>query len=207
MKHLLDEYNDITKNNRLKDYVVIGMILLMGVMIVSYTIFVYKTKSLLETNRPILDADGTPRKMSFISARQAEEIEAKNQILYFISNFYDFDKWNVEDHINNALWIGDKSVKELYLRFQKKGWYSDIIRLGIRQEAIVNHKDIQIDLSREPYFCRVPIQINMREEMQCEKFQVTIEFYLKRVSETFATNPHGFVLENLTQSDFKEIKE
>ena len=207
MNGILNEYNNIVKNDRRKNTIIIGLLLLMFFMTLIYAVFIFKTKMFLESNRVILDSDGSLRKYSFIDVRSANEIEAKNHILYFVNSFYDFDRWNVEDHINKALWISDNSVKELYKDFTKKGWYNEIIRQGIKQEALVDNEKIQIDLSQEPYHCLLPVKINLRSGMNCESYLVTIEFYLKRVSQSFPTNPHGFMVTNFTQTEFELIKE
>lgn len=206
MDKILKEYNNIVRNDRRKNIIVIGLLLLMGLMIISYSAFIFKAKIFVESHRIILDSDGTPRKYHFIDAKTAEEVEAKNHILYFINNFYDFDRWNVESHINNALWISDNSVKELYKSFASKGWYSEIIRQGIKQEAVVDNTQIQIELTKEPYHCQLPVKINLRSGSKCESYKIIIDFYLERVSESFPTNPHGFMITNFSQTEFELIK-
>lgn len=201
---ILNDFNNIEKNISRNNYTVIGLIVLMCLMIVCFTVYVFKTATYFSNSQIVLESTGEIRKIHRVSPMEALEIEAKDHMARLYGTLYTFDQFNLDKQINAGLWLGDESLRKLYERYKNDGWYNNIIQYNIVQTAEVG--DIRIDLSVYPYKVYISGVILLRQADKVEKFSLNGSCVLETASRDFPKNPHGLFIRNWIEEPLKKIE-
>ena len=200
---ILEGYNNIEKNLRRNNFTVLGLIALVGIMIICFSVYVYKTATYFSNNQFVLD-NGEVRKISLVSANEAREIEAKDHIARFYASFYTYDQFNLDAQLNTGFWLGDESLRHLYDRYKTDGWYSNIIQYNINQVA--EPEEIHVDMTSYPYKVTVKGVVNLRQGDKVEKYSLCGSCILENVARNFPKNPHGLFIRNWQEEPMKKIE-
>jgi hypothetical protein len=202
---ILKHFNDIEKNIRRNNTVVRGLILLMIVMVIFFSIALVRISIYYSDNRIILETDGQARKVDKrVSDREALKIECQHHIAMFYGTFYTLNQFDFDKQIEASYWLGDESIRAVYKKYKSLGWYDKIIQDNIEMSAEITHADV--DLTKYPYPVTVQGILIFRKGFNEEKFQLNGTCLLEKTSRKFPENPHGLFILNWTPSllDFKK---
>lgn len=137
--------------------------------------------------------------------RQNRPAEAREHVRRFHELFFSLSpqKDAIEHNIRRALLLADKSAYHYYVDFAEKGYYNRLISGNINQVLQVD--SVVCDFSGYPYTARTYArQLIIRESNVTERSLVTD----CRLQNTVRSdeNPNGFIIENFTILENKDIR-
>ena len=135
---------------------------------------------------------------------QNRPAEAREHVRRFHELFFSLspDKSAIEHNINRALILSDKSAYNYYSDYSEKGYYNRIISGNINQVCQVD--SVVCDFNNYPYVARTYArQMIIRESNVTERSLVTVCRLTN--SSRSDDNPNGFIIENFTVIENKDI--
>lgn len=135
---------------------------------------------------------------------QNRPAEAREHVRRFHELFFTLspDKSAIEHNINRALLLADKSAYNYYSDFVEKGYYTRIIAGNINQVLQVD--SIRCDFNNYPYQVRTfARELIIRQSNVTERSLITSCRLVN--SNRSDDNPNGFIIENLTILENKDI--
>lgn len=192
---IMEEFNNIEKNIRRNNIFVMAMTLLVGVIIISYAIFVYQTAKYFRNQGIGIElASGSVMTLKSLPMAEQKLIEIKSHMRQFYSSFYSFDQYNMEQQLNAGLWLGGESLRKLYDSYKNDDWYNNIIQYNIFQSATIH--EYMVDADKYPYQVKVKGILTLRKEKEIQRFQLNGSCTLENVTRDFPKNPHGLFIRN-----------
>ena len=156
----------------------------------------------------VLDSKGEVIPLSWIDRNENIHIEIQNHLDHFLRYFYEYDgmsyKRRIEEH---ALWLGDKSVEDLYIKRTNDNWYDKVKQFQITQTLFFNPEDIQVAGNKEPYRFRVDATLVIKQGLDKKAYQFTATGNIALVDRNYPLNPHGLLITNFIEKSKEEIKE
>ena len=132
-------------------------------------------------------------------------VEAKDHVATFHRYFFtlDPDDKAIEENITRALYLADRSARDVYGSLKENNYYTGIISGNISQKLTVD--SVWVDTGKEPYRFRCWARQHItRPSTQTTRSLVT-EGYLRTVSRS-DNNPHGFLIEKWRTLENKDLK-
>ena len=136
---------------------------------------------------------------------QNRPVEAREHVKRFHELFFTLapDKQAIEDNINRALQLSDKSAFNYYIDFSEKGFYNRVISGNINQRVAVD--SMSCDFDTYPYRVKTfAKQIIIRESNITERTLTTTCTLLNTVRSD--NNPHGFMMEKFEIIENKDLQ-
>jgi conjugative transposon TraK protein len=132
-------------------------------------------------------------------------VEARDHIGMFHRYFFslDPDEKVINANINKALYLADGSAKKQYDNLKESGFYRSIISGNISQEIEID--TISLNTRDYPYFFRLVAREKLIRTTSITTRSLVTEGYLRSV-ERSDNNAHGFLIENWTILENKDLK-
>lgn len=133
---------------------------------------------------------------AFASSRDAVvEVEAKSHLRQFHHLLFTLspDERLIESQLEEALYLGDKSVKFHLDNLRETGYFKKLLAANVSQRVFVD--SIALDDTLTDY----PFRVYARQEIirsSSVLFRSLITAGNLRLIQRSATNPHGFLIEN-----------
>lgn len=136
---------------------------------------------------------------------QNRPIEAKAQVSFFHELFFTLspDKGAIENNINRALTISDKTAYDYYKDLAEQGYYNRVITGGINQYVQID--SVVADFDIYPYIVSTYArQLIVRASNITERSLITRCRLLNSIRSD--DNPHGFFIEQFEVLENKDIQ-
>ena len=201
-KPKLDIYRTLIVNRM----VVWGLVV---AFIVSSAIFAYALNNLYTKQLNtvlVLDTDGEVIPMKWLQRDENIKVEIKDHLEKFHTYFYQYDAFNVEKSLEKALWFGDNSIEQLYIKRKNDGWYTKVLNYGIKQTIEILPEDIEIEGNNEPYSFRVKAVLSITQDDQNIRYSFETTGLIIFVSRNYPLNPHGLLITRFAELNRSEIK-
>jgi conjugative transposon TraK protein len=132
-------------------------------------------------------------------------VEARDHIGMFHHYFFslDPDEKVINANINRALYLADGSAKKQYDNLKESGFYRSIISGNISQEIEID--SISLNTRDYPYFFHLVAREKLIRATSVTTRSLVTEGYLRSV-ERSDNNAHGFLIENWTILENKDLK-
>ncbi len=134
------------------------------------------------------------------------KVEISSHLERFFDYFYHYDAFNVDKQLSKALWLGDKSVQQIYIKRKNDNYYSQISTYGISQSVEILPENIQIVGNKEPYAFRVRAIINITQDELTTKYSFEATGLIVLVNRNFPLNPHGMLITKYAETNKEKIK-
>jgi hypothetical protein len=154
----------------------------------------------------VLDTDGEVIPMKWMQRDENIKVEIKDHLEKFHTYFYQYDAFNVEKSLEKALWFGDNSVEQLYIKRKNDGWYSRVSSYGIKQTIEILPENIEIEGNSEPYSFRVKATLSITQDEQTVRYSFETTGLIIFVSRNYPLNPHGLLITRFAENNRIEIK-
>jgi len=197
---------DIYKTLIVNRMVVWGLVV---AFIVSSAIFAYALNDLYTKQLNtvlVLDTDGEVIPMKWLQRDENIKVEIKDHLEKFHTYFYQYDAFNVEKSLEKALWFGDNSIEQLYIKRKNDGWYTKVLNYGIKQTIEILPEDIEIEGNNEPYSFRVKAVLSITQDDQTIRYSFETTGLIIFVSRNYPLNPHGLLITRFAENNRVEIK-
>jgi len=109
----------------------------------------------------------------------------------------------IQSNITKALYMADRSAKQLYDNLKENNYYSNIISGNISQQIVVD--SILININQYPYYFKCIAEQKIIRPTSIVIRNLVTEGYLRNVSRS-DNNPHGFLIEKWKTLENKDIK-
>jgi hypothetical protein len=154
----------------------------------------------------VLDTDGEVIPMKWMQRDENIKVEIKDHLEKFHTYFYLYDAFNVEKSLEKALWFGDNSIEQLYIKRKNDGWYSRVSSYGIKQTIEILPENIEIQGNSEPYSFRVKATLSITQDDQTVRYSFETTGLIIFVSRNYPLNPHGLLITRFAENNRIEIK-
>jgi hypothetical protein len=196
MENILKQFVNIEKNIRRNNMAIIGLVVVMITMVITFGVTTFKTNTYFAAHRLVLEGDGLVRRASMMAEKDALIIEIKDFMNSFYHTFYTFDEYTIDSCLNLGFYKGDESLRTLYIQYKNEGWYNTILQENLSQSAHLNPDGFKIDVSAYPYKLSVTGVMILRRNKEVKRFALNGSCYLEQVTRNFPKNPHGFYIRN-----------
>lgn len=121
-------------------------------------------------------------------------VEARDHVKTFHHDFFSLDPDDkvIQQTIGRALYLGDRSAKQMYDNLRENGYYTTIISGNISQE--IADDSITIDINQYPYYFRYYGKQKIIRPSTIVTRNIVTEGWLRHVARS-DNNPHGFLIE------------
>lgn len=136
---------------------------------------------------------------------QNRPVEARQHVKRFHELFFTLapDKAAIEENVQRSLLLADRSAESYYRNLQEKGYYNRIIAGNISQTVSID--SMQCSFDGYPYTVNTfATQRIIRESTVTERSLISTCHL--RNSLRSDNNPHGFLIENFTILENKDIR-
>jgi hypothetical protein len=177
--------------------------------IVSSAIFAFSINDLYSRQLNtvlVLDTDGEVIPMKWMQRDENIKVEIKDHLEKFHTYFYQYDAFNVEKSLEKALWFGDNSIEQLYIKRKNDGWYTRVSSYGIKQAIEILPENIEIEGNNEPYSFRVKASLSITQDDQTVRYSFETTGLIIFVSRNYPLNPHGLLITRFAENNRNEIK-
>lgn len=132
-------------------------------------------------------------------------VEAKDHIATFHRYFFSLDPDDkvIQSNIARALYLADRSAKDVYQSLKENNYYNSIIYGNISQKITVD--SIWVETAAAPYYFRCWAQIQITRPSTVTTRSLVTEGYLRTVARS-DNNPHGFLVEKWRTLENKDLK-
>ena len=153
----------------------------------------------------VLDSNGEVIPMKWMQRDENIKVEIKDHLEKFHTYFYQYDAFNVEKSLEKALWFGDNSIEQLYIKRKNDGWYSRVSSYGINQTIEILPENIEIQGNNEPYSFRVKAILSIAQDDQTIRYSFETTGLIIFVSRNYPLNPHGLLITRFAENNRIEI--
>ena len=177
--------------------------------IVSSAIFAFSINNLYSRQLNtvlVLDTDGEVIPMKWMQRDENIKVEIKDHLEKFHTYFYQYDAFDVEKSLEKALWFGDNSIEQLYIKRKNDGWYTRVSSYGINQTIEILPENIEIEGNNEPYSFRVKANLSITQDDQTVRYSFETTGLIIFVSRNYPLNPHGLLITRFAEINRNEIK-
>jgi hypothetical protein len=177
--------------------------------IVSSAIFAFSINDLYSRQLNtvlVLDTDGEVIPMKWMQRDENIKVEIKDHLEKFHTYFYQYDAFDVERSLEKALWFGDNSIEQLYIKRKNDGWYTRVSSYGIKQTIEILPENIVIEGNNEPYSFRVKAILSITQDEQTVRYSFETTGLIIFVSRNYPLNPHGLLITRFAEINRNEIK-
>ena len=154
----------------------------------------------------VLDSNGEVIPMKWMQRDENIKVEIKDHLEKFHTYFYQYDAFNVDKSLEKALWFGDNSVEQLYIKRKNDGWYTKVSNYGINQTIEILPENIEIQGNSEPYSFRVKAILSITQDEQTVRYSFETTGLIIFVSRNYPLNPHGLLITRFAELNRSEIK-
>jgi hypothetical protein len=154
----------------------------------------------------VLDSNGEVIPMKWMQRDDNIKVEIKDHLEKFHTYFYQYDAFNVEKSLEKALWFGDNSIEQLYIKRKNDGWYTKVSSYGIEQTIEILPENIEIQGNSEPYSFRVKAGLSITQDDQTVRYSFETTGLIIFVSRNYPLNPHGLLITRFAENNRIEIK-
>jgi conjugative transposon TraK protein len=146
----------------------------------------------------VLEAFATDRDANF-PAEAKDHISSFHRLLFSL----DPDEKTIADNAAQALYLADRSGKQLYDNLRESGYLYGIVSGNISQRVEID--SIRLDLDRQPYHFRCYARAKITRPSTITIRSLLTEGWLRRISRS-DHNSHGLLIENFSILDNHDLE-
>lgn len=198
----IDIYRSLKTNN----LVVWGVLVLFFLSIIVNGTVLMKIYKMQMNNVLTFDKDGDVIPLSWVDRNENIHVEIKNHLEMFHRYFYQYDAYDYEERITkHALWLGDKSVEDLYILRKNEQWFDKVRQFQIKQQLFIDPNDITVEGDREPYRFRVKATLIIEQGGNKNYYHFETTGSILLVGRNYPLNPHGCLISNFNEAVREQI--
>ncbi|UTG66822.1 hypothetical protein J2O02_18320 (plasmid) [Elizabethkingia anophelis] len=198
MKSNLGEnlYTALKKNNSTTKIVTICSSLV-TIAALAFSFMVYKESS---SNIFGVTNKGDLIPLSKIEGKEAEIIQAKANISYFVENYYSLNAYNMKTKREKVYWLVGKQPTEIIKDRATKGYFDNFLTVqGLQQNARILEQTLNVS-STYPYHASFVVRIERTNSGVTEYYNNTVNMVMEKVNRNYPYNPFGFLITQFSES-------
>ncbi len=135
---------------------------------------------------------------------EGKRIQAKADIEYFVSQYYDLDSYSMKRKRERVYWlVGEQPTKVIKDR-ASKGYFDLFMTMqGLKQSAYILQNTLLLS-NQPPYNASFVVRITRVNGDQEEYYNAKVNMTLVETNRNYPYNPYGFLITNFTE-DLEKI--
>lgn len=208
MKKFIENLKNVSDANKILKQAII--ILLIGTIILNISLFIYCFSVISKSKQEIyvLTKDGKSISAELMNISEKRDIEAIAMSKMFIYLFFELDKWNYEQKINESFKLGGKCIVELYSKFKNDEWFKKLTQYNIIQTVTI--EKVYNNTQSSPYSVTCEFKVKIITELTQDPTYYSINMILS-INESIGSqsrteaNPYALMINNIEITKFAEI--
>ena len=194
-----DFYSTLKKNNTAVWAITfVALVCSLGSMFFAWNVYNQSSNKIFA-----IDGKGELVPLKMIDRNNDNLIEAKANIEYFVSLYYNLDAYSMKRNRERVLWLTGKEPTKIIKDRASKGYFDSFLTIaGLTQKAEVLQHTLQIN-NTDPYTCNFTVRIQRINGGVSEFYNANVSMKMERVNRNYPYNPYGLLItqfsENLTK--------
>lgn len=191
-----DFYTALKKNNTAVWAIcLVAIVCSVGSMFFAWSVYNQSTNKLFA-----IDGKGELVPLKMIDKNNDHLIEAKANIEFFVSLYYNLDAYNMKRNRERVLWLTGKQPTQIIKDRASKGYFDSFLTLaGLTQKAEVLQHTLQIN-NTDPYNCKFRVRIQRINGGVSEFYNADVSLKMERVNRHYPYNPYGLLITQFSES-------
>lgn len=189
-------YNALKKNNT-ATWVVgqVASVCIIGAFWFSISVYRDSTNNIFAINEK-----GELVPLKKIEIQQANLIQAKANLEYFVENYYNLDAYSMKRKREKVLWlVGDQPTKIVKDR-ARKAYFDDFLTIaGLIQRAEILQHTLKIT-KEAPYEAEFIVRIQRVNGGVSEYYDSYVKLTMENVNRNYPYNPYGLLITQFSES-------
>lgn len=190
----------VLKTNRAIVIIVVSGALLSS-LFSGWMVFTIHQKSLNTTFAIGTEGEVIPLKL--VTQNENFQVEALAHLRLFHTYFYNIDASNYEKNLEKALWLGNRSVDDLYRQKKADGVYNRILQYSLVQKIV--SIDSQVQGGNGNYTFKTTTVFEINRGSIIDTYELTSSGNLIIVDRNYPNNTHGLLITNYFEKTLKKI--
>ena len=197
-------YRNITDLLRLNRFIVLAVVTLCLITSGLSLGMLYHFNERMLNSAFAVHTDGSILPLKLVDQRENREVEALSHIDRFHRLFYGLEATNHRKQLENALWLGDASVDNIYRQKRMDGVYNRLVQYSLRQEVL--QVDIELQTEQRPYTFRARTVFVVHRGNILDRYELMTTGELVPVDRNFPHNPHGLLIGNFFERSLRKLE-
>lgn len=151
-----------------------------------------------------LDNEGDIIPYKWMNRKEAIDVEIKHHLQLFHEYFYQYSSLNVVENTEKALWLGDSSIQQLYVKRKNEGWYNRVRMYNINQKITID--SLKLYGFDEPYHFKAYCTLNIAQGNLLDAYHFESEGQIIFTDRNYPLNPHGLLITKYMEVSSTKIK-
>lgn len=190
----------VLKNNR---FVVITVTVMAFTTTAICSWFTYSIYQKALNSAFVVSTKGDIIPLTLVSQQENLRIEAKTHLKNFHHYFYGLSPTDYKQQLENALWLGDSSVDNVYRQKKADGVYNRLLQYALVQK--VTSVQPEVDVSQEPYSFKVRTIFEINRGSVTDTYELITTGQLIITARNFPKNPHGLLITHFFENSLKKM--
>ncbi|MDV4099079.1 hypothetical protein CMT22_17795 [Elizabethkingia anophelis] len=198
MKSNLGEnlYTALKKNNSTTKLVTICSSLV-TIASLAFSYMVYKDSS---NNIFGVTNKGDLIPLTKIEGKEADIIQVKANISYFVDNYYSLNAYNMKTKREKVFWLVGKQPTEIIKDRATKGYFDNFLTVqGLQQNAKILEQTLKVSTTY-PYQASFVVRIERTNSGITEYYNNSVQMVLEKVNRNYPYNPFGLLITQFSEN-------
>lgn len=192
-----ENFYTILKKNNITVWIVsvVAVIVMIGSLLFSWMVYQQSTQNIYTISN-----NGELIPLRMLDEKQADQIQAKANIEYFISQYYNLDAYSMKTKRERVYWLLGKQPTQIIKDRANKGYFDNFLSMaGLTQNAQLMQNSLQIS-KESPYTATFKVRIQRVNGGISEWYNSNITLQMERVNRNYPYNPYGLLITQFSES-------
>ncbi len=192
-----ENFYKILKKNNITVWIVsvVAVIVMIGSLLFSWMVYQQSTQNIYTISN-----NGELIPLRMLEEKQADQIQAKANIEYFISQYYNLDAYSMKTKRERVYWLLGKQPTQIIKDRANKGYFDNFLSMaGLTQNAQLMQNSLQIS-KESPYTATFKVRIQRVNGGISEWYNSNITLQMERVNRNYPYNPYGLLITQFSES-------
>ena len=192
-----ENFYTILKKNNITVWIVsvVAVIVIIGSLLFSWMVYQQSTQNIYTISN-----NGELIPLRMLDENQADQIQAKANIEYFISQYYNLDAYSMKTKRERVYWLLGKQPTQIIKDRANNGYFDNFLSMaGLTQNAQLMQNSLQIS-KESPYTATFKVRIQRVNGGISEWYNSNITLQMERVNRNYPYNPYGLLITQFSES-------
>ena len=198
-------YKNIYTVLKLNRFIVLAVVT--GALITSTAsvVLVFKLHQQAMENAFVVNTDGSVIPLKLVAQQENFEVEALAHLERFHTCFYHIDASNYEKNLEKALWLGNRTVDNLYRQKKADGVYNRLLQYSLVQKVLRIESKLSEQEGKVSFTTTTLFEINRGSVV--DAYELITTGNLIKVDPNFPNNTHGLLVTNFFEKTLRKLED
>lgn len=151
----------------------------------------------------VLSPEGMVIPLKWEALQSYSTVEAQAQLDQFHRLFYGLEAGNYQQRIEQALWLGDQTVAEVYQQKRAEGVFNRLLQYSLVQRVLSVTSEVSADGTAFGF--RTQVVFEIKRGTVTDTYELYTTGNLIHVDRSFPENPHGLLVTNFFEQSLRKL--